>query len=441
LRVTWRLRLLLVAALTLAPLAHAADTQAPAPPPASTPPAPRPAQAESCVTCHLDTGDPRLVTPVKNFADDIHNAKGLGCVACHGGDAHAEGMEAMDPARGFMGKPTRPQVQVICGRCHSDAQFMKRYNPALRVDQVTEYQSSTHGRRLRELNDPKVAVCTSCHVPHSIQPPSDPRSTVHPLHVAETCGRCHADAAYMAPYRIPTDQLAKYRTSVHAAAMAKGDLSSPTCNDCHGNHGAAPPGVAWVGNVCGQCHSVQGELFGKSRHAKAFVDMGTPGCATCHSNHDIKAPGDAMIGLGENAVCATCHTANDAGGKSATEMRALIGKLSTEHERARQLLGRAEQSGMEVSQAQFDLNAAKDALVKARAAIHGFTVAGVRAETDPGLAVAAKAQERGTRALDELRFRRRGLGVSAVIVLALIAGLVLKIRDVDRRMPPEARHE
>src|SRR6266540_7241295 len=39
----------------------------------------------------------------------------------------------------------RPQSCGICGRCHSDAQFMKRYNPALRVDQVAEYATSVHG--------------------------------------------------------------------------------------------------------------------------------------------------------------------------------------------------------------------------------------------------------------------------------------------------------
>ena len=361
--------------------------------------------------------------------------------ACHGGDANETGMEAMDPKKGFIGTPAREQIPQVCGRCHANAEFMKRYNPGLRVDQVTEYFTSTHGRRLRELNDPKVATCVSCHTPHSIQPPSDPRSTVHPLRVAETCGRCHADATYMAEHKIPTDQLAKYRTSVHAAAMTKGDLSSPTCNDCHGNHGAAPPGVAWVGNVCSQCHSVQGDLFGKSRHAKAFVDMGTPGCATCRSNHDIQAPGDEMIGLGDKAVCSTCHEKNDAGGRSAGEIRALIDKLRGEYERARALLAQAERSGMEVSQAQFDLKGAKDALVKARAAIHGFTVAAVRAEADPGLAIAAKAQERGARALDELSFRRRGLVVFVIIVLALIVGLVLKIREVDRRRPSEVSHE
>jgi hypothetical protein len=400
------------------------------------PTAPAAAQppGETCSTCHLAIGDPRLIAPVKAFAEDIHAAKGFGCVACHGGDGKDPGMEAMDPAKGYIGKPERKQIVQVCGRCHADARFMKQYNPALRVDQVAEYSTSVHGRRLRELGDPKVAVCTSCHPAHSIRPPSDPKSSVHPLQVAETCGRCHADAQYMAAYKIPTDQLSKYKTSVHWASMSvKGDLSAPTCNDCHGNHGAAPPGVSWVGNVCGQCHTVMADLFGKSVHATVFAQMGAPGCATCHENHGIRPAGDELLGLGDKAVCAACHVAEDAGGKAATGMRALLDSLAGEHERARATLEQAERAGMEVSQAQFDLNGAKDALVKARAAVHASRLEAVKREVEPGLAVGAKTYARGLRALEELRFRRRGLAVSVVIILALIGGLVLKIRQVDQR--------
>lgn len=394
---------------------------------------PKPA-ADKCAACHLEVGDARLEKPVKLFAGDIHKAKGFGCVACHGGDARAEGPEAMDPAKGYIGKPDHQQTVQVCGRCHSDARFMKQYNPSLRVDQVAEYATSVHGRRLRELNDPKVAVCTSCHPAHTIKPKSDPASSVHPLRVADTCGRCHADAKYMAEYKIPTDQLEKYRKSVHWKTMSvKGDLSAPTCNSCHGNHGAAPPGVGWVGNVCGQCHAVMGELFGKSVHARAFAQMGVPGCATCHTNHDIEPASVDMVGLGGKAVCSTCHSPDDKGGRAAVEIRRLFDTMRGEQERARASLGRAEHAGMEVSQALFELNGANDAFVKARAAVHAFSLDAVKKEADPGLAISAKAYARGVRALDELQFRRKGLGVSLAIIVVLIAGLVMKIRQLERR--------
>lgn len=396
-------------------------------------------KAESCVACHLEIGDERLVKPVQAFDGDIHKAKGFGCVACHGGDARAAGMEAMDPAKGYIGKPGRRQTIQVCGRCHSDARFMKQYNPSLRVDQVAEYATSVHGRRLRELDDPKVATCASCHRVHAIKPKSDPASSIHPLRVAETCGACHADAKTMADYKIPTDQLEKYRQSIHWKTMSvKGDLAAPTCNSCHGNHGAAPPGISWVGNVCGQCHTVMAELFAKSVHARVFAQMGAPGCATCHANHDIQPASTEMVGLGDKAVCAQCHGADDKGGRTAKEMRALIDSLRAQHQKAGAILDRAEHAGMEVSQARFDLNGANDAIVKARAAVHAFTLEAVKKEAEAGLAIGAKAQARGERALDELQFRRKGLGVSLAIILVLIAGLVLKLRQIERR--PQSRN-
>jgi hypothetical protein len=132
-------------------------------------------------------------------------------------------------------------------------------------------------------------------------------------------------------------------------------------------------------------------------------------------------------------VCASCHKRDDKGGQAAVAMRGLVDSLATEHDRARALLTRVEHAGIEVSQAQFDLNGAKDALVKARAVIHGVTVDAVKTEVDGGLAIAAKAHARGVRALEELRFRRTGLAISVVIVAGLIVALVLKIREVDRR--------
>src|ERR1019366_918341 len=159
------------------------------------------------------------------------------------------------------------QVQGFCGKCHSNAETMKRFNPSLRVDQESEFATSVHGKRIAE-GDTKPATCISCHGSHGIRAVKDPTSPVYPTNVAATCGKCHAKADYMKQYGIPTDQLQKYQTSVHAEALKK-DLSAPTCNDCHGNHGAAPPGTASTANVCGTCHIRQAELFAKSPHGSA----------------------------------------------------------------------------------------------------------------------------------------------------------------------------
>ncbi|MEE9551338.1 MAG: hypothetical protein V3W08_13155, partial [Candidatus Binatia bacterium] len=141
---------------------------------------------------------------------------------------------------------------------------------------------------------------------------------------------------------------------------------------------------------------------------------------------------DEMLGLGEKAVCAGCHSRDDKGGKIAVAMRESIDSLSGEYDKAYTLLSRAERSGMEVSQAQFELSGARTALVKARAAVHAFNAGTVKKETETGLGISAKAYTLGIRALDEIQFRRKGLAVSVVIILALIVGLVLKIRQMER---------
>ncbi|HKK08870.1 MAG TPA: cytochrome c3 family protein [Gemmatimonadota bacterium] len=383
---------------------------------------------ETCVTCHRALDSDRLSAPAREFGNDIHAANGFGCVACHGGNDTIASPDAMDPAQGFIGVPTRKDIPGLCGRCHSDAQFMKRFNPSLRVDQVEEYWTSVHGQRLQE-GDTLVATCANCHRIHSIRPPSNARSKVNPLNVAGTCGSCHANPDYMKPYGIPTDQMEKYRKSVHWMTLSeKGDLSAPTCNDCHGSHGATPPGVSSVANVCGQCHAVQAERFHASFHSEIFSMIGAPGCVTCHGNHEIHAPTDAFLGVGDSAVCGRCHAAGDKGAQVAEGESALIDSLATAMDVADSILGRAADAGMEVSQAQSNLSNAHNALVQARAAIHAFSVDSVKAKVDPGLEVARKSATRGRDALAELQVRRLGLAVSAFLILVVITVLVIKIR-------------
>src|SRR5713226_5039043 len=198
------------------------------------------AQTQStCLECHSALSGRFQVTAEK-FAQDIHSQKGLTCASCHGGDPTKADLEAMSKKAGFSGKVERSQIPALCGRCHSDGAFMRQYNPSLRTDQLSQYKTSVHGKLLAK-GETKVAVCTDCHGVHDLLPASDTRSKVHPLNVAQTCARCHADTAYLKGYAIPMDQFAQYNTSVHHEAMVvRGDLSAPTCTTCHGNHGAAP---------------------------------------------------------------------------------------------------------------------------------------------------------------------------------------------------------
>ncbi|MCC7265199.1 MAG: cytochrome c3 family protein, partial [Candidatus Latescibacteria bacterium] len=168
---------------------------------------------DTCLSCHAKQEDEELAAPAKLAEQDIHTRQGFSCVNCHGGDATKDAEEdAMDEAKGFIGKPSKAKVIELCGKCHSDGAFIGHYNPALRVDQVALYHTSVHGKRLAE-GDKKVAVCADCHGAHGILPVNDPRSPVYASNVPKTCSHCHSDAAYMQSYRIPTDQFEKYSKS------------------------------------------------------------------------------------------------------------------------------------------------------------------------------------------------------------------------------------
>ena len=114
-------------------------------------------------------------------------------------------------------------------------------------------------------------------------------------------------------------------------------------------------------------------------------------------------------------------------------MRAYIDSLGVAHERALGVLEEAENRGMEVSQALFELEDLSNSLTRARAAIHSFHTEPVAEALQPGFVVARTAWDRGLGALEEHRFRRVGLAYSSAIILALIASLLLKIRDTGAR--------
>lgn len=390
-------------------------------------------QKNSCVECHTKL-EGKIGDPARTIKDDVHLSRGLSCNDCHGGDpTQDDKVAAKDPSKGYLGRPRTVDIPAFCGKCHNDANFMKRFNPALRVDQEKEYATSLHGQLLKAGNE-KVATCISCHGVHGIRAISDALSSVYPLNVAETCAKCHGEASHMAEFKIPTDQYAKYKQSVHAKALyERQDLSAPTCNDCHGNHGAAPPGVASVANVCGQCHARQAELFQASVHKVVFDNMGFGECIRCHSNHDIAAPTDELIGTGEKSVCISCHKQGDKGFVAAGEMRSRIDNLLGKIEHSQEILERAERAGMEVSRPKFELREATDGVTHARVLIHTSSISEVDKVVGPAVGVADKAYQAGVDALAELNFRRKGLVVSLVFIMFLAVLVYLKLREIEGR--------
>ena len=485
---------LLIAASVVAAAVRAAETKAPTKPatekqaakteaPAAktdkeaakkVPDKPAAEQQNECLACHgnpdvWDGDQRRLIVTAKDLAGDVHWQKGLRCADCHGGDptiqdakAHAEEdrfRNLRSLPKDYAKPPEPAKVVELCGNCHADINFMRRYNPSPRVDQLREYWTSGHGQRLKATADPQVATCVSCHVPrgngsepakHGVRPVADLQSPVYRTHVAETCNECHGKEELMAgrQYRgrpLGHDQYAQWRSSVHAdALLKKGDLSAPTCNNCHGNHGALPPEVGSVANACGSCHGRVAGLFANTVMKHQFEKLELPGCATCHGEHKILLPTDEMLGMKEGAVCADCHAqgkykygATIAGAETAGALRTRLEDLKQAIDAANQTVAEAERLGMQLRSPPSDpnldpriyLRKAFDSMTNARVLIHGFKSEPVEASLAEGLAVASQVQELGEEALGEYDARRVWLAASLVPILVVIIMLLLYIRS------------
>ncbi len=390
---------------------------------------------DSCVECHKQLDNP---VQVEGMKADVHTKAGLSCAACHGGDATDPDLSAMDETKGFIGKPEPAAIPALCGRCHADASYMRRFNPNLPTDQLAQYWTSRHGQRLAA-GDAKVATCVSCHGVHGILSPGNAGSPVHPTRVAETCARCHADASYMAGYDIPTDQFAKYKRSVHGQMLlVQLDTSAPTCNDCHGNHGAFPPGATSVDAVCGQCHPVNRDFFVASPHKAAFDRQGLPECVVCHGNHEVLRATDDMLGTGEGSVCIRCHAPDSKGYAAADQMRSAVARLRGAIDGAQQAVVRANAAGMEVSEAEFTLQEAREALVQTRNQVHTVDPASLEKVAGPGVDTATVVERTANGALVELA-NRRWLAIIPLAIIAIVSGLLYrKIRALDAEEPSKS---
>ena len=291
-----------------------------------------------------------------------------------------------------------------------------------------------HGQRLKQ-GDQKVATCVSCHGVHGILPADRAQSRVFAANVPDTCGHCHSDAAYMAEYKIPTDQEAKYKRSVHAELLlVKRDLSAPACNDCHGNHGAFPPGVGSIAEVCGQCHANNAAFFVRSPHKPAFDKAGLPECVTCHSNHEIHRASDEMLGGQAGTVCVRCHAPGSAGNDGAVAMRSAIDHLRTVMTNTETEIERAAAMGMEVSEEQYTYREeVRPQIIKVRTETHLANPAAVVQAVDEAVKTAAKSEAAATATLAEAQARRRNLLLPLALIILVMVLLYAKLRQLERR--------
>ena len=184
--------------------------------------------------------------------------------------------------------------------------------------------------------------------------------------VPEYCGKCHSDTNVMSKYgQTHVDQLAQYKTSVHGKALAAGRRRVAECGDCHSVHDtravsdplstASPQRVS---QTCAKCHASTGEAFASSQHGRRFKNARTPGCTVCHSAHATEPATTAML-TGPTSVCARCHRPGTPPAILAEDMAQILSKL--------------EAAGP----------GSKDALDRARVAVHSLNLDAVKKAAEP----------------------------------------------------------
>lgn len=236
-----------------------------------------------------------------------------------------------DPATSFQspspaGSPSTPNVaspQLQCEGCHASGKTLPYLGGALfHTKPHADYDHGFHAAAIR--NRGKGATCLDCHTTNgdmsTILAASDSKSTINRAKIAETCGRCHGDKSMMLGSGISDRPFLSYRESVHAKAIARGNMTAAVCTDCHNSHDILPASNAQssiarvnVPTTCGKCHQTESAEFVQSIHGQASVRgvSRSPVCTDCHGIHKIEAPLEQSTAIASTAVgtdsCAKCH--------------------------------------------------------------------------------------------------------------------------------------
>lgn len=152
--------------------------------------------APNCANCH-GHHDIRRAADKDSRVNPAHVPDT--CGACHQGikAAYAQSVHAAELAKGN-------PLAAECASCHTAHQAQAVTN-AWRLSVISEcgtchqeslrtFRDSFHGKATR-LGFERAATCAACHGAHAVLAKDDPRSSVAPGHLVQTCQRCHAHAS------------------------------------------------------------------------------------------------------------------------------------------------------------------------------------------------------------------------------------------------------
>ncbi len=141
------------------------------------------ATPSTCGMCHPDV--------VEQYQASVHGqalARGVTqaplCTDCHGEHKIIKHTNEASPV-------STAHIRDTCGSCHGDVRLTRKFG--LPSDRLISFDSSYHGLAAKA-GSQTVANCASCHGVHNILPSSDPKSTINPRNLPQTCGKCHPGA-------------------------------------------------------------------------------------------------------------------------------------------------------------------------------------------------------------------------------------------------------
>ena len=264
------------------------------------------AQTESCGRCHE--------AAKKDYLASAHAARPAGakrttpdCMGCH-----QERIASQGPGR------SKVELKLAqakrCESCHvGNAEVAGQSNLGAKF--VASFDRSVHGAALQAGKD-GAAGCIDCHGAHAMNKAAVAGARISRLRITATCAKCHEEQAQ------------HYNTSVHATALAKGNLDSAGCTSCHGEHDIKlhtdPTSPVHKANlaqqVCAECHasvrltkryglaSDTFKTFADSYHGLAVRGgaVEVVNCASCHGDHAIKSQNDPTSTVHKSNLARTC---------------------------------------------------------------------------------------------------------------------------------------
>lgn len=338
-------------------------------------------ETKGCIICHSEIR--------KDYSESIHYKEGIECVSCHGGNENTFDIKRAH-SDGFIGIPDKKKIIKVCASCHSLPQKMKPYG--LPFDQEIMYYTSEHGEAFKKGNE-EVAVCTDCHGVHKILPSKAPSSLTNRINLPLMCGRCHSDFNMMRKYKISSDVVLEYNLSVHAEEMKRGNSNSPTCEDCHGTHGAVPPGIGDIEKVCGKCHIKTREFYLKSYHSKIWKQLGYLECEGCHSNHYVKRTSHDLW----KKKCAECHSPDSKNYKVAEEIYILFITAEMEIKKTSELIEILRKIPIYVEDFVSRLEEARSYLIEAEPVSHSLSIEEIKSLLTKSISISHEVQKEAIR--------------------------------------------